>query len=84
MKYALITGGASGMGRASAIKLAQNGYHVFSCDIKKADEKENITQILMDVTSLDSIKEAYQTVKSKTSHLDAVINFAGIIIMILK
>ena len=43
MQYALITGGASGMGRATALKLAENGYHVFSCDIKKnADENENI------------------------------------------
>ncbi|MBO7219192.1 MAG: SDR family NAD(P)-dependent oxidoreductase, partial [Clostridia bacterium] len=31
MRYALITGGASGMGRATAKLLAQNGYMVFSC-----------------------------------------------------
>lgn len=81
MKYVLITGAASGMGRATALKLAQHGYHVFSCDIKKAEEKENITQILMDVTSQESVKNAYELVKEQTNELEAIINFAGIIMM---
>lgn len=82
MKYALITGGASGMGRATALKLAQNGYHVFSCDIKLSDnEVENITQLKVDVRSMESIKEAYKFVETKTDRLDAVISFAGIIMM---
>ena len=50
MKYVVITGGASGMGRATALKLAQNGYHIFSCDIKKnTEEVDNITQLIVDV-----------------------------------
>ncbi len=82
MKYALITGGASGMGRATALKLAQNGWQVFSCDIKTNDEEvENIVQLKVDVRNIESIKEAYKTVSSKTDKLDALINFAGIIIM---
>ena len=82
MKHILITGGASGMGRATAMKLAQNGYHVFSCDIKtNKEEVENITQINVDVTNMDSIQNAYEFVCSKTDKLCAVINFAGIIMM---
>lgn len=82
MKSVLITGGASGMGRATALKLAENGYYVFSCDIKKCEEeKENITQIIMDVTNMESVETAYKTVLSQTNKLDAVINFAGIIMM---
>jgi len=82
MKYVLITGAASGMGRATALKLAENGFHVFSCDIKKhAEEVENVTQLLVDVTNMDSIKSAYDFVCKITDSLCAVINFAGIIMM---
>ncbi len=82
MKYALITGGASGMGRATALKLSQEGYTVFSCDIKKNEvEVDNIIQLTVDVTSMQSIQQAYQDIVKITDKLDAVINFAGIIMM---
>jgi len=82
MKYALITGGASGMGRATAIKLANNGFTVFSCDINlNPEEVKNIIQIKTDVTSLESVQNAYNQVIKITDKLDAVINFAGIILM---
>lgn len=82
MNYVLITGGANGMGRATAIKLAQNGYHVFSCDIKiNPEEVENITQLQVDVTDMKSIQNAFEFVSSKTDNLCGVINFAGIIMM---
>ena len=82
MKYALITGAASGMGSATAIELANNGFTVFSCDINlNPEEKENIIQIKTDVTSLTSVQNAYKEVLKVTNKLDAVINFAGIILM---
>ena len=81
MKNVVITGGASGMGRKTALMLAQNGYNVFSCDIKKAEEKENIFQLIVDVTDMESVKKAYEVISSKVHSLDAVINFAGIIMM---
>lgn len=82
MEYILITGSASGMGRATALKLAQNGFFVFSCDIKTNEENvENIMELKVDVTDMASIKEAYEIVSSKTDRLSAVVNFAGIIMM---
>lgn len=82
MKKVVLTGGASGMGRAVAKELAKNGFYVYSLDIKKAKEEiENICQIVADVTSMESLQKAYDTVKKETESLDAVLNFAGIIMM---
>ena len=81
MEYVLITGGASGMGRATALKLANEGYHVFSCDIKKAEESENITQLEVDVTNMESVQKAFAKVCEITDKLCGVFNFAGIIMM---
>ena len=82
MEYIVITGSARGMGRATALKLAQNGYHVFSLDINKnQDEIENIEQIIVNVTNMESIISTYNYISSKTDKLSAVINFAGIIMM---
>lgn len=82
MKSVLITGGASGMGRAVALKLAQNGYLVYSGDIKKnSEERENIKQIILDVTSMESVESAFKEISKETDSLAAVLNFAGIIMM---
>ncbi|MBO5395046.1 MAG: SDR family NAD(P)-dependent oxidoreductase [Clostridia bacterium] len=81
MEYVLITGGASGMGRATALKLAESGYHVFSCDIKESEPHQNITPLIVDVTDMQSVQNAFEVVKEKTDKLSAVINFAGIIMM---
>ena len=82
MKYVVVTGGASGMGRAVAKLLAENGYYVFSLDIKENVESyENIEQIKADVTNLQTLKNARKSIMKKTDSLDAVLNFAGIIMM---
>ena len=81
MKDVLITGGASGMGRATALKLAQNGYRVFSCDINEAENVPGVVQLKVDVRDTKSIENALQKVREYTDKLDAVISFAGIIMM---
>jgi len=82
MNYVVITGSARGMGRATALKLANNGYYVFSLDINKNEEEvENIDQIIVDVTNMESVVSAFNYISSKTDKLSAVINFAGIIMM---
>lgn len=81
-KTVVITGGAGGMGRAVAEKLAKNGYRVFSLDIRKNGEKaDGIQEIEVDVCKQDSIDNAYGIISSQTDSLTAILNFAGIIMM---
>ncbi len=82
MKKVLVTGGASGMGKAVCNHLAENGYFVYSLDINKSEtQNENIEQIIVDVTNTASIQKAYDKISKETESLDAIINFAGIIMM---
>lgn len=78
MKYALVTGAYGGMGRAVTELLAENGYCVFALDVKKGSARENIIPVRADITSEDSVKEAFDEVSAQTDRLDAVLHFAGI------
>lgn len=83
-KYVLITGASSGIGKTTAIKLAQNGFRVFAGVRKEEDkiavenENPNITGVFIDVTSQESIRNAFDEVKKVTDNLYALINNAGI------
>lgn len=78
MKYALVTGAYGGMGRAVTELLAENGYCVFALDVKNGSARENIIPVRADITSEDSVKEAFDEVSAQTDRLDAVLHFAGI------
>lgn len=84
MKYALVTGGANGIGKMICDTLSNRGYTIFACDIKKGeigDLKPNIIPIYMDVTDETSITDAFNEISKTTNKLDAVVNCAGIIKM---
>ena len=83
-KVALITGTASGMGRAIAILFAQNGAKVIACDL--ADQTGNadfaqadqiITQKL-DVSDREAVEAVIDLAIEKFGRLDILVNNAGI------
>ena len=78
MKTVLITGANGGMGRAASEHLSKSGYTVFALDLVPCDAGENIIPIRADVTSEDSVREAFSSVSEMTSRLDAIVHFAGI------
>jgi len=82
MKNMLITGGAGGIGRAVSEYFAKNGWKVYSCDISAHDTAHhNIIPVIMDLCSTESIKAARVFIEAGTTHLDVIINLAGIYIM---
>jgi 2-keto-3-deoxy-L-fuconate dehydrogenase len=79
-KVALVTGGASGIGAATAKRLAEAGAHVVIADLNEAAAKTlaaelpSATGVGMDVTNAASIAETMRSV----SRLDILVNNAGI------
>ena len=79
-RYALVTGGASGIGEATAKELARAGAHVYIADIN-LPAAEALASVLgpaqairLDVTSPDSIAAAV----ARIPRLDILVNNAGI------
>lgn len=81
MKYAFISGGASGLAQASVKELLKAGYTVFCADIAYKENKQegNIHYVKMDITKDSDILAAFEYVKKVTDKLDILSNFAGIV-----
>jgi NAD(P)-dependent dehydrogenase (short-subunit alcohol dehydrogenase family) len=89
MKIALITGANKGIGFETAKQLAQLGYFVYLGSRDKAKGLDainklkdtgilNVELIEIDVTDINSIKQAKQELETKIEVLDVLINNAGI------
>jgi len=86
-KTAVVTGAASGIGRATAEVLAAAGAHVLLGDIAEgpgADAAATIRKqggaadfIRLDVTNLESIESFKRDAYARRSHVDIVANVAG-------
>jgi NAD(P)-dependent dehydrogenase (short-subunit alcohol dehydrogenase family) len=89
-KNVLITGGNSGIGKATAIGIAKTGAHIIiACrnkergtqaveEIKKASGNNNVDLLLMDLASQASVRKAAEEFKSKYTKLHVLINNAAV------
>ena len=89
-KIVLITGGNSGIGKATAIGIAKTGATVIiACrnkergmqaveEIKKAGGNNNVDLLLMDLASQASVRNAVTEFKSRYKQLHVLINNAGV------
>ncbi len=84
-RVALVTGGGSGVGRATAIKLSHDGYQVVIVgrDGSKLDETatlaERIVAIPADMGSETEASRVVQEVEDRFGRLDALVNAHGVI-----
>lgn len=78
-KTVLVTGASSGMGRATAALLAQQGYRVFGTSRRpdSVDPIPGVEFVALDVNDDDSVQACVQTVIERAGAIDVLINNAG-------
>ncbi|XP_014369859.2 3-hydroxyacyl-CoA dehydrogenase type-2 isoform X2 [Papilio machaon] len=81
----LVTGGASGLGRATAEMIVKQGGRVVICDLPSSSGQETAKQLgenaafaPLNVTSKEDVQNALQTTMDKFGRLDVAVNCAGV------
>ena len=83
-KTAVVTGGANGIGRATARMLARDGATVFAADLNPLEENQTefarlgIRQVACDVRSVEALRNLIEQAIAETGRLDILVNNAGI------
>lgn len=87
-KVMIVSGGASGLGLAAAVKFAKNGYDILIVDINEEKGKKAEQQIkdlgqkalfcLCDISSKEQVQRAAQLLKEQFGRADVLINNAGL------
>jgi NAD(P)-dependent dehydrogenase (short-subunit alcohol dehydrogenase family) len=87
-KYAIVTGAASGLGRALVIELARHGWHSAICDLNEAGAAESLELVRkaggdgqverLDVTKPDEWRALSDKLRAQWPHLDLLVNNAGV------
>ena len=87
MKYALITGAASGMGRIYALRLAQKGYGLVLVDINAAGLEETssmvgsdvkVIQIVQDLSVIEAADRIFEATEAAGCEVEVLVNNAGV------
>jgi NAD(P)-dependent dehydrogenase (short-subunit alcohol dehydrogenase family) len=83
-KVAVITGGSSGIGLATAKRFVHEGAHVVITGRREKELKEaavsiktNVTTVVGDVSRLEDLDRLYAVVKEKHGHIDVLFANAG-------
>lgn len=75
-RVCVLTGGSSGIGKATANLLAQNGFTVYELSRNGADAGE-IRHITADVTQPEQVKAAIAAIFEQEGQIDLLVNNAG-------
>ncbi len=76
VKTAVVTGGSSGIGAATAALFAARGWHVYELS-RHGSDVAGVTHLSADVTDSDSLKAAFDAVIAAEGRLDLLVNNAG-------
>ena len=79
--YILITGVASGIGRAAAAYFLGKGHTVYGIDRSPAPDGENLRTFVADITDQAELLSVARQLSGEKTKLDVILNVAGIHIM---
>lgn len=91
-KLILITGATDGIGKITALKLAEKGHHIIVhgrnktkaqrvvAELKQASHNQQIDYLIADLFSMAAIAKLAQTFQQRYDHLDVLINNAGAVL----
>ena len=75
-KVAVVTGGTSGIGRATALALKDAGYTVYELS-RRAEGVEGLHHIAADVTDQQAVNDAAAQIMEAEGRIDVLVNNAG-------
>lgn len=82
----LVTGGASGLGRATVNRFANKGARVIFCDLPTSKGEEvakeignDVKYVPANVTKEEDIKNVLEEIKKNYGKLDVLVNCAGVL-----
>lgn len=75
-KVAVVTGGGSGLGKATALALKGAGYTVYDLSLN-LEGAEGLRHITTDVTDEDAVRAAVAQIMAEVGHIDVLVNNAG-------
>ena len=81
-KVAVVTGGASGIGRACASALARDGYALAILDVRtnrlRARRNEELHRYRCDITDAAEVAETVRAIRTELGRIDVLVNCAGV------
>lgn len=75
-KVAVVTGGTSGIGKETALALAQAGYTVYELS-RRTEGPEGLRHIPTDITREDMVNDAVEQIVAEAGRIDVLVNNAG-------
>jgi NAD(P)-dependent dehydrogenase (short-subunit alcohol dehydrogenase family) len=85
-RVAVVTGAGQGIGRAAALRLASDGYHVIAADRDAASASQTAAAVTalgyggisltLDVTDRSAVLDAFASIAGTAGRIDAVVNCA--------
>lgn len=85
-KVVLVTGGAAGIGKATALRFAEEGAKVVICDVNETTGRETVRELGPDasfykvnVAKRDEVQQWVEEVAAKYGRIDVMVSNAGIL-----